>query len=64
MLSNNNSSVKSNTYKKDCEKNQLYFDDDIVAMSNDYCTITTSSSNLSYDSAGNAYNEIERGRIN
>jgi len=45
--------------KKECEKNNLHFDDDTVDMSNDNCTLASSLSNLSYDSAGNALNEIE-----
>jgi len=39
--------------------NSIYFDDDTVPMSHDNYTITPSSSTLSYDSAGNAHNEIE-----
>ena len=60
MNCNNNSSVNSNkNNKQEYDKNQLYFDDDTVPMSSDNCTITTSSSILSYDSAENALNEIE-----
>ena len=64
-LSNDNSSVSSSkNIKQEYDKNQLYFDDDTVPMSSDNCTITTSSSTLSYDSAGNAHNEIEIYNIN
>ena len=48
MLSGDNSSVNSNKNKKECEKNQLYFDNDTVAISNDNCTIANSLSTLSY----------------
>ena len=64
-LSNDNSSVSSSkNIKQEYDKNQLYFDDDTVPMSSDNCTIATSSSTLSYDSAGNAHNEIEIYNIN
>ena len=64
-LSDNNSSVSSNKHiEQEYDKNQLYFDDDTVPMSSDNCTITTSSSTLSYVSAGNAHNEIEIYNIN
>ena len=58
-LSDNKSSGNSNKNKIECEKNKLYFDDDTVAMSNDNCTINTSLSKLSDDSARNVFNQIE-----
>ena len=65
MLSNDNSSVSSRKHiKQEYDKNQLYFDDDTVPMSSDNCNIATSSSTLSYDSAGNAHNEIEIYNVN
>ena len=49
-LSDENSSViSSKIIKQEYDKTQLYFDDDTVPMSSDNCTITTSSSTLSYD---------------